>query len=135
MVNVNIITNLPIPTAAESRIAAQAAIDSRRAANEATVAEFTRTVNVGTIAPSTNAQISDTLVDTLKRINSNIRTTTFGGGFITTVTVSPNDIVNVKAYLEAKNYTVTVLTGNNVSRTFTISKTDNTAGNLRISWI
>jgi hypothetical protein len=133
----NIITNLPFPTAAESRTAAQAAIDRRRAATETTIAEFTSSVNIGKIATSTNAQISDTLADTLKTINSNIRLTTGNGGFITTVTVFPSDIVNVKAFLESKNYTVTVLTGNTVSRTFAFAgpKPDGTSGNLRINWV
>ena len=131
-------SSLPTPpiTAPEARLLVEQELAKRAAAKQAALDAFnTATVTSTTVTAVTNtfptqATAEDkTLLNTMYR---KVRSSAGRAGGSVTVYIPPARISQLRAVLENNGFTVNILTGNQVSYTFSAGNT--ILDNIRISW-
>jgi hypothetical protein len=131
-------SSLPTPpiTAPEARLLVEAELAKRAAARQAAIDAFnTAAVTSTTVTTVTNtvpAQATAEDKALLNAIYKKIRSSASVAGGSTTVYIPPASISRFRAALENNGFTVTLLTGNLVSYTFSVGNT--ILDNIRISW-
>jgi hypothetical protein len=128
-------SSLPTPpiTAPEARLLVEAELAKRAAARQAAIDAFnTVAVTSTTVTNTVPAQATAEDKALLNAIYKKIRSSASVAGGSTTVYIPPASISRFRAALENNGFTVTLLTGNLVSYTFSAGNT--ILDNIRISW-